>query len=65
MYVIKRKSIFWALTLILLGTFLCSYGEKNKTNKRDTSKATVATPTSSKVIVVDAGHGIPDERSTK
>ena len=65
MYVIKRKSIFWALTLILLGTFLYSYGEKNKTNKRDTSKATVATPTSSKVIVVDAGHGIPDERSTK
>lgn len=60
MYIIKRKSICLALMLLLLCTFAFSY-EKNKTNKNENTRSTVAIPTSSKVIVIDAGHGIPDE----
>jgi len=46
--------------LLLLGTFAFSY-EKNKINKNETTQSTVAIPTSGKVIVIDAGHGVPDE----
>lgn len=46
--------------LLLLCTFAFSY-EKNKTNKNENTRSTVAIPTSSKVIVIDAGHGVPDE----
>lgn len=60
MYIIKRKSICLALMLLLLGTFAFSY-EKNKINKNETTQSTVAIPTSGKVIVIDAGHGVPDE----
>ena len=36
-----------------------------KVNIDDETQSTTATPVSGKVIVVDAGHGVPDERSTE
>lgn len=60
MYVIKRKSICLALMLLLLGTFAFSY-EKEKLGKKQEIQSTASTPTSSKVVVIDAGHGVPDE----
>ena len=62
MYVIKRKSICLALMLLLFGTFAFSY-EKEKLGKKQEIQSTASTPTSSKVVVIDAGHGVPDERS--
>ena len=38
--------------------------EKNINDKEKTVQ-TVATPVSNRVVIVDAGHGTPDERSRK
>ena len=64
MYVIKRKRICLILIALLLGIFAYSY-ENQKINIDEQTQSTTATPVSGKVIVVDAGHGIPDERSTE
>lgn len=55
----KRILITLAVSLIAIFTFsiqTASTKEKNKTVQ------TVALPVSDKVIVIDAGHGVPDER---
>ena len=64
MYVIKRKRICLILIALLLGIFAYSY-ENQKINIDEQAQSTTATPVSGKVIVVDAGHGVPDERSTE
>ena len=61
MYVIKRKRICLILIALLLGIFVYSY-EETKINLDEKTQSTTATPVSGKVIVVDAGHGVPDER---
>lgn len=60
MYVIKRKRITLILLAVLLGIFVYSY-EGAKINLAEETQSTTATPVSGKVIVVDAGHGVPDE----
>lgn len=60
MYVIKRKRICLILIALLLGIFAYSY-EGTKINLDEKTQSTTATPVSGKVIVVDAGHGVPDE----
>ena len=64
MYVIKRKRICLILIALLLGIFAYSY-ENQKINIYEQTQSTTATPVSGKVIVVDAGHGVPDERRTE
>lgn len=64
MYIVNRKRISLILMCLLLGIFAYSY-ESTKINLDEEIKQTTATPVSGKVIVVDAGHGVPDERSTK
>ena len=64
MFVIKRKRICLILIALLLGIFAYAY-EGTKINLDDEAQSTTATPVSGKVIVVDAGHGVPDERSTE
>lgn len=64
MYVINRKRISFILVCLLLGIFAYSY-EYTKINLNEELQQTTATPVSGKVIVVDAGHGVPDERSTE
>lgn len=64
MYVISRKRVSMILICLLLGIFVYSYaGTKLKTEQK--VEETSSTPVSGKVIVLDAGHGVPDERSTK
>ena len=58
MVVLNRKRISLILLVIIVGVFTFEY-QLAKT-ERETMKVT-ATPVSSKVIVVDAGHGSPDE----
>lgn len=64
MFVIHRKRISLILICLLLGIFAYSY-ENTKINLDEEIKQTTAMPISGKVIVLDAGHGVPDERSTK
>ena len=64
MYIINRKRISLILVCLLLGIFAYSY-EGTKINLDEEVQQTTATPVSGKVIVVDAGHGVPDERSTE
>ena len=57
MYIIKRKRI----SLILIALMLVYSYENQKLNTDEQTQSTTATPVSGKVIVVDAGHGVPDE----
>lgn len=62
MFVINRKRISLILICFLLGIFVYSYqGMKMSTNDRKATEETASTPVSGKVIVLDAGHGTPDE----
>lgn len=60
MIVINKKRISIIAICLLLGIFAYSY-EGIKINLEQETQQTTATPVSGKVIVVDAGHGIPDE----
>lgn len=68
MILINKKRIGLVLACVLIGlftfTFQIASKEKNVI-KNAVSMQTTAIPTSGKVIVVDAGHGVPDERSGK
>lgn len=61
MIVINKKRISIIVICLLLGMFAYSY-EGTKINLDHEIQETTSTPVSGKVIVVDAGHGIPDER---
>ena len=75
MLVINKKRIQIVVSCVLVGLLAFSFqiaNNKNKlgenTNSEQQQQKTVqttATPVSGKTIVVDAGHGVPDERSTK
>lgn len=60
MIILTKKRIYIALAFIVFSTFIgiSGIGMHNETK----TVATVALPASSKVIVIDAGHGVPDER---
>lgn len=58
----KRLGLILSLVLVSICTFMIS---GSKVDEISDSIPTVALPVSNKVIIVDAGHGIPDERSTK
>ena len=64
MIILDRKRISVMLLIILVGIFTFSYKTTEKENQ-ETQKYVAATPVANKVIILDAGHGIPDERSTK
>ncbi len=62
MIVLHRKR------LILIGSLLClslTVISLKSTFTEPKVVATVNLPVSNKVIVLDAGHGVPDERSRK
>lgn len=62
MYVINRKRISFILICLLLGIFAYSY-QSSKMNLEQKTQETMSTPVSGKVIVIDAGHGVPEKRS--
>ena len=73
MIVINKKRIQIILSCILIAIFtfyfqIAKNQEQLKQNSQEENPntiATTATPVSGKTIVVDAGHGVPDERSRK
>ena len=64
MFIISRKRISLILICFLIGISVYSYqGIKTGTQERaeETIEEATATPVSGKVVVLDAGHGTPDE----
>lgn len=75
MIIIHKKRIQIIVSCIIIAVFAFSFQMANYQRKTENSNTieenepntivTTATPVSGKTIVIDAGHGIPDERSTK
>lgn len=59
MLILSRKRILLMICMICLSLYAFSFKIAIKENE---TVQTVATPSSNKVIIVDAGHGTPDER---
>lgn len=58
MIVIKKKNLIITLCTIFVMLFAFSF----KIAEKEEIVETVALPVSKKTIVIDAGHGVPDER---
>lgn len=61
MIIVNRKRLIAILSMVFLALFVFSF----QITKDEKTVETVSLPVSNKVIVIDAGHGIPDERGTK
>jgi len=61
MIIIQKKRLIYIGLMVFVSIFVCSMTVNNTEN----TVQTVAIPVSNKVIVVDAGHGKPDERCRK
>lgn len=57
MIIIQKKRLIYLSLIVVISIFVCSM----TVNKSENTLQTVAIPVSNKVIVVDAGHGVPDE----
>ena len=62
MIIIRKQNLILIGSLLFLS--LTVFSLRTAFNKPQTV-ATVNLPASNKVIVLDAGHGVPDERSRK
>ena len=63
MLVISKKRIQIILSCLIMGLFAFSFqvAENNNTSEPQNIVETTATPVSGKTVVIDAGHGVPDE----
>lgn len=62
MFILRKKRIIALMSLMCIAILCCTIKVTN-TEKEDTKTVeTVSLPVSNKVVVLDAGHGIPDER---
>lgn len=63
MVVINKKRFSLILSCLLIGIFAYSYQNTriSQLNQEQIAKQVTATPVSGRVIVIDAGHGKPDE----
>ena len=64
MLVISKKRIQVILSCLIMGLFAFSFQVAENNNNAIEPKnivETTATPVSGKVVVIDAGHGVPDE----
>lgn len=59
MIILNKKRILFVLSAILISMFAFTI----QVAENEKVVETVALPVSDKVIVIDAGHGKPDERS--
>lgn len=75
MIIINKKRIQIIITCFFIGffAFFFQIADQSKNTKKNSNieqqqknaVTTTATPVSGKIIVVDAGHGSPDERCRK
>lgn len=57
MIIIQKKRLIYISLIVLTTILICGIS----TNKTENTVQTVALPVTNKVIVLDAGHGVPDE----
>ena len=57
----KRIKIILGFLLISLFTFSCNTIKNQNNNTINETLETTATPVSNKTVILDAGHGTPDE----
>ena len=65
MIILTKKKIVYVTGLILMFLFAfmaAEYSVKNSNKDEVNVVETVALPVNNKTIVLDAGHGVPDER---
>ena len=63
MIILSKKRISIVLGCVLVGIFTFML-QSSRIPEKETIE-TVTVPVSGKTIIVDAGHGVPDERSRK
>lgn len=64
MIIVTKKKILYTLGIITMFIFayaITGYNVTNSSKKEIKTVETVALPVENKVIVIDAGHGVPDE----
>ena len=64
MIIIDRKKILKVIGVLIIFIFayiVTGINVENSVKQKNNTIATVALPTNKKVIVIDAGHGVPDE----
>ncbi len=64
MIILTKKKILYTLGIIMVFIFayaITAYNTTNSSKKEIETIQTVALPVDNKVIVIDAGHGKPDE----
>ncbi|MBQ3145968.1 MAG: hypothetical protein IJB90_05405 [Clostridia bacterium] len=64
MIIVTKKKILYTLGIITMFIFayaITRYNVINSSKKEIQTIETVALPVENKVIVIDAGHGVPDE----
>ena len=62
MLILKKKRIILMVFMIFISLYAFSFKIANENVLREETRETVSTPVTNKVIIVDAGHGTPDER---
>ena len=64
MIILTRKKILYTLGIVSMFIFayvITGYNITNNLKEKVETVQTVALPVKNKVIVIDAGHGVPDE----
>lgn len=57
MIILNKKRLLAMISMVCVAIFAFSF----QIAKEEKTVATIALPVSNKVIVIDAGHGVPDE----
>ena len=73
MVVFSKKRIEIIVSCLIIGLFVFSVQISNQKSSKDENNSieqkssieTTATPVSGKTVVIDAGHGVPDERALR
>ena len=61
MLILSKKRIILIMCMICVSLYAFSFKIANNTAIEEKTVETVATSVSNKVVIVDAGHGSPDE----
>lgn len=61
MLILKRKRIIIMMCMIFVSLYAFSFKIANENVVEEETRETVSTPVSNRVVIVDAGHGSPDE----
>ena len=61
MFIFRKKRIMALMSLICIVVLGCTVKLNNTTKTGEKTVETVSLPVSNKVVVLDAGHGVPDE----